>query len=263
MFLLRTSNSAGPPQRTFTYGNPQLRDVPLVGDFNGDGVDTIAIVRPDRTGHILWLVRNELSSGSPDKQFVYGNWNTDVPLVGDWNGDGIDTIGVARPNSSGDINWLLRDSNSGGAPDEMFTFGSTNGYTVVPVGDWNGVAADGVGVGTISLDDADHWTWDLTDSHMSFGVQTVSEFTYGGSRNRDAPIVGDWDGDGGQSAGVARVASNGYWWWLLRNENSSGTPDVPVFSYGNALTRDLPLVGNWVGPTNPAQTPGVARPVVG
>ena len=42
----------------------------------------------------------------------------DIPIVGDWNGDGIDTIGVVRGNT-----WYLRNSNTTGVADVTFTFG--------------------------------------------------------------------------------------------------------------------------------------------
>ncbi|MEO3748986.1 hypothetical protein ABGB05_36780, partial [Plantactinospora sp. B5E13] len=36
----------------------------------------------------------------------------DIPISGDWNGDGTDTVGVFRPSNS---TWYLRDTNSGDA----------------------------------------------------------------------------------------------------------------------------------------------------
>jgi hypothetical protein len=43
-------------------------------------------------------------------------------LVGDWDGDGDDTIGVFDPLTA---TWLLRNSNSSGAPDvEPFPYGA-------------------------------------------------------------------------------------------------------------------------------------------
>jgi len=40
--------------------------------------------------------------------------------VGDWNGDGDDTIGFYNPNKS---KWYLKNDNSGGDADVIFVFG--------------------------------------------------------------------------------------------------------------------------------------------
>jgi hypothetical protein len=262
-FLLRTSNTAGVPQYNYTYGNPQLGDLPIVGDYNGDGVDTFAVARPDSTNHILWLERNELSSGAPDTQFVYGNANTDVPVAGDWDGNGTFTPGVARIDDNGNITWLLRNSNSGGAPDITFVWGGiSSGIAITAAGDWDGVKENGYGVGTINLDVDDHWLWDLTNTHDGTGLDD-NGFTYGGIRNSDAPVIGDWNGDGSWTPGVARIGTNGYWQWLLRNENTGGTPDAATpFYYGNSKYPDLPIAGDWSSAEGASSmTPGVVRPI--
>ena len=53
----------------------------------------------------------------PNVVFTYGQAG-DLPLVGDWNGDGIDSIGVRRGNT-----FYLRDSLSGGPANRVATFG--------------------------------------------------------------------------------------------------------------------------------------------
>ncbi|MFL6291611.1 MAG: cell surface protein, partial [Thermoanaerobaculia bacterium] len=56
----------------------------------------------------------------------------DLPLAGDWNGDGIDTIGILRNG----FQFLLRNSNSTGAPDLSFAFGTAGDQPIA--GDWDG-----------------------------------------------------------------------------------------------------------------------------
>jgi hypothetical protein len=46
-------------------------------------------------------VKNSLSFGSADAVFGYGI-PIDVAFVGDWDGDGTDTLGVRRPINPGD-----------------------------------------------------------------------------------------------------------------------------------------------------------------
>ncbi|MGI9585206.1 MAG: hypothetical protein ACR2N7_06405 [Acidimicrobiia bacterium] len=127
---LRNSNSQGIADVRFYFGNPS--DVPLAGDFNGDGCDTLSIYRPmNQTFYIMNnLGENEGGLGAADYSFVFGNPG-DKPVVGDWDGDGIDEIGLHR-ESTGYFYW--RDTlDSGIADGEMF-FGDPGDRFVA--GDW-------------------------------------------------------------------------------------------------------------------------------
>ncbi len=83
----------GAAEFSFEFGNPG--DVPFVGDFDGDGVDTVGLYR-ESTGFVYF--RNSLSTGNADLAFFYGNPGDQI-LAGDWDGDGDDTVAVYRPSS--------------------------------------------------------------------------------------------------------------------------------------------------------------------
>lgn len=55
-------------------------DIPLAGDWDGDGHDTIGVYRLKEQS---FLLRNSLESGVPDISVNFGA-DTDVPLVGVW-----------------------------------------------------------------------------------------------------------------------------------------------------------------------------------
>ena len=75
-------------QHAFIYGD--AGDEVFVGDWNGDGVDSIAIRRLN-----VFHVRNSLTNGVAQNVFGFGNPG-DAVLVGDWDGNGTDTFGVTR-----------------------------------------------------------------------------------------------------------------------------------------------------------------------
>jgi len=137
---LRNSNSQGIAEWEFFFGNPG--DVPLVGDWNNDGCDTVSIYRPS-SGRIF--VINELGAnggglGAAEFDFVFGNVG-DVPFVGDFDGDGVDTVGLYR-RSTGFV--YFRDSLTSGVADLSFFYGDPG--DVILAGDWNGDGVDTVAV---------------------------------------------------------------------------------------------------------------------
>ena len=84
-FYLRNSNSAGAPDITVKLG--KTGDYPVVGDWDGNGTDTIGVYRNG-----VFYLSNSNTTGHVDLTFAFGKAG-DQPIAGDWNGDGIDTIG--------------------------------------------------------------------------------------------------------------------------------------------------------------------------
>ena len=71
--------------------------MPVAGDWNGDGSDSVGIFRPDAdgSGTGAFLLSNSLTQ-SFDEIFFYAKAG-DMPVAGDWNGDGFDAVGIFRP----------------------------------------------------------------------------------------------------------------------------------------------------------------------
>ncbi|RPI24411.1 MAG: hypothetical protein EHM57_02760, partial [Actinobacteria bacterium] len=132
---LRNSNTQGVADIRFFFGNPG--DVPIPGDFDGDGCDTVSLYRP-ATSQVF--VINELGAnngglGAAETTYAFGNPG-DVPFVGDFDGDGDDTIGLHRA-STGFV--YFRNALTTGIADNSFYWGDPG--DVVFAGDWN---SDGV-----------------------------------------------------------------------------------------------------------------------
>ena len=133
---LRNSNSQGIANIRFFFGNPG--DIPLAGDFNGNGCDTVSIYRPSegRVFIINKLGQNEGGLGAAEYSYYFGNPG-DKPFVGDFNGDGIDTVGLHR-ESTGFV--YFRNSNTQGFAEFQFFFGDPGDRLVA--GDWTGDGKD-------------------------------------------------------------------------------------------------------------------------
>jgi hypothetical protein len=151
----------------------------LVGDWDGDGRESIGVFRPSAARFYL---RNALSSGPHDFDVLFG-LPGDMPIVGDWDGDGIDTPGVFRPTAR---------------------------------------------------------RFYLTNQMCGCRATTHIAFAYGLSM--DMPVSGDWNADGRDSVGVFRPAAGMFY---LRNALSSGPIEISV-RYG--LNGDRPLTGRFIAP---------------
>jgi len=116
---LRNRNTQGIADVRFFFGNPD--DLPLAGDFNGDGCDTVSIYRPAeaRIYIINALGSNDGGLGAAENSFLFGNTG-DKPFVGDFDGDGTDTIGLHR-GSTGFV--YFRNTNTSGNAHDQFFFG--------------------------------------------------------------------------------------------------------------------------------------------
>jgi hypothetical protein len=177
-----------------------------------------------------WYLKNSNSAGAPDfAPFAYGapGW---APVVGDWNGDGVATVGVVDPST---MTWYLRNTNSAGAPDiTPFRYGAPGDVPVV--GDWTGSGTTTIGVYRPSTA-----TWYLRNSNRA-GAPDITPFAYGAPG--DDPVVGDWTGSGTTTIGVFRPSNAT---WYLRESNSAGDPDIKPFAYGANYMK--PVAGDWNG----------------
>ncbi len=133
---LRNANSQGIADIRFFFGNPG--DVPLAGDFDGDGCDTVSIYRPSeaRIYVIDALGSNDGGLGAATSSYLFGDAG-DTPFVGDFDGDGVDTVGLYR-ESTGFM--YVRNSTTTGAADHRFYFGDPGDRPFA--GDWIGTGED-------------------------------------------------------------------------------------------------------------------------
>ena len=129
---LRLTNTQGPADIAFFAGNPD--DTALAGDFNNDGCDTVSLYRSSSGELFIFnqLGSNDLGIGTAELSFQFGNLG-DAPFVGDFDGDGVETVGLHR-QSTGEV--FLANSHQSGPADLSFVFGDGGDRFVA--GDWTG-----------------------------------------------------------------------------------------------------------------------------
>jgi DNA-binding beta-propeller fold protein YncE len=221
-FYLRNSNTTGIADITSAMSYAVAGDLALVGDWNGDGVDTIGLFR---NGQFLLQDSNRAES-APDYSFVLGNPG-DTPLMGDWNGDGADGVGVFRP-SNGLI--YLRSTLTTGFADFTMVLGVPGDRGVA--GDWNGDGQDSPGVFRPS-----NVTFYLTNKVTNGSV--FGDYSLALGLSGDLPISGDWIHQGSSGVGVFRP-TNGIIY--LKNNLSPGFADTNI-TFG--VANDQPVAGHW------------------
>lgn len=224
MIDLNHNGSWDPADLLATLGTAE--DRPVVGDWDGDGKDDIGIYGPiwERD---LEAIENEPGLPNPENlantrpknipatpqeaangarvmkltsfgrqradivDHVFGTGRkSDTPIAGDWNGNGIRSIGYFHAG-----NWRF-DVNGDGKfnfQDASASFGQAGDIPLV--GDFNGD-----GVEEIAIYRAGTWLID-TNGNLEHDA-TDKTFQLGGIG--DKPIVGDWDGDGVDEPGLYR-----------------------------------------------------------
>jgi len=170
---------------TITVNFGQAGNLAVVGDWDGNGIDTPGVFNP-ATGQ--WLLTNgfknqNLNNTTPPANFTFTlGQNGDIPVVGDWDGNAIDGVGVFR---TGNANWILSNGFQGTIDITPFIFGSLGSKPIA--GDWNGDGFDSVGV-------FDQNTGQMLLSNGNSAFKAFADITFTFGQTGDIPLAGDWDG---------------------------------------------------------------------
>jgi subtilisin-like proprotein convertase family protein len=176
-----------PGQPAIDYG--LAGDLPVPGDYNGDGIRDVAVFRPSNG---TWYVSGGITAvwGAPG----------DIPVPADYNGDHITDMAVFRPSTG---IFYVRDVGN-------FSWGLAGDLPVV--GDYNGD-----GLADVAVYRPSNGTW---------YVRNVMTAVYGFAA--DIPVPADYDGNGVTDIAVFRPAT-GTWFIKDQYSQSWGLPgDVPV-----------------------------------
>ena len=187
-------------------------DIPVVGDWDGDGTFTPGVARPEG-GSYRWLFDSDFDPEVEDGSFIFGGpFFNDIPVTGDWDGDGVWDVGVARPEG-GFLRWFYDTDRTPEVDGGNFIFGLVTDAPIT--GDWDGDGTSNAGV-TRPVNGFLNWFMDTNEdpnpeSEQIFGLDS------------HIPIVGNW------SLSELSVTSAGV-----------EIPTVQSVDLGNGLPGELP-----------------------
>ena len=169
-------------------------DVPVSGDFDGDGKLDLTVFRP-ATGE--WHIRYSLSGYGASAVFQWGTAG-DVPIVGDFDGDGRADLTVFRPVTG---EWFIRYSSTG------------------------------------------------------YSITTYGRYQWGFAG--DVPISGDFDGDGRTDLTAYRPATGE---WFIRYSSTGYAIGVPLVDISGAAPATCRLAATSTGTARRISRPTGGRP---
>jgi serine-aspartate repeat-containing protein C/D/E len=261
LWKLHPQNGKSADARHVVFG--KLGGIPVVGDFDGDGITDVGVYVKgewfiDLNGNGIW-----------DDADLWAKLGTadDRPVTGDWDGDGKTDIGIFGPAWPGDPRAVAAEpglpdpfnqatgvkKNMPPQPhqatighrelkrtrdgklrtdliDHVFHYGQQGDVPIT--GDWTGTGVDSIGIFN-----AGQWILDVDGD----GKHSEQDIKLNLGQRGDKPVVGDFNGDGIDELGVYR---DGHWHIDI---NHDGVLDDHDLHHELGDGSHNPVVGDWDG----------------
>jgi subtilisin-like proprotein convertase family protein len=208
-----------------------LKLVTVIGDYTGSGVSSAALFTRVNAGVIDWYVRGF----GPINGRAFGAGSLDVPLAGDFDGDGKSDLAIYRPSTG---QWYVATSSSGYASKLLVTLGQSGDIAVQ--GDYNGT---GITVPAVYRPSTGQWF-----------INGSSSVPVVGGASGDVPVPGNYDNTGVDEPAVYRPSTGQ---WII------GSPSgIRTITFGNSTY--VPVPGAYdASVSNHSVEPGLYSPSTG
>ncbi len=197
-------------------GGVSTEAITLAADFDGDGLDDIAVYDKG-----TWHIRGTDDGGLLGAKGNYIGYSLgeagDIPVPADYDGDGKADPAVYEPDNEAG-SWLILRSLDG-QTENLTGIGGNPGDTPVPA-DYDGDSK------------ADICVWDTNGAwHIQQTTDGYVGYSLGNPLEGDTPVPGDYDGDGAMDIGVYQENAI---WHISRSRDgylgvAYGEPgDIPI-----------------------------------
>ncbi|MFI5491773.1 FG-GAP repeat domain-containing protein [Actinoplanes sp. NPDC051859] len=168
-------------------------ETPLVGDFNGDGRDDIATFTRGAAADVYVALSNGSSFiGTGWKWHNYFAAGSEIPAVGDFNGDGRDDIATFTRGAAADVYVALSNGSSFVGTGVKWHNYFAAGSELPAVGDFNGDGRDDIATFTRGAAADVYVAVSNGSSFIGTGWKWHNYFAAG----TELPTVGDFNKDG-------------------------------------------------------------------
>jgi len=224
--IANSANEVGifdPSTNGFTFGGKTVifamaGDLPVMGDWDGDGDDNIGVYRPNEAGtgqsHFYLVTRDwdtfpkydnppYYNIGSAELDILFGPYPNNIPIAGDWDGDGYDDIGGFYPATDIFYLYQLNVGAESATSYKDVQFGISGDKPII--GDWDGDKDDDIGVYREFDSDYSNNLVFYFDLDLSGDQSDLTPIPFGD--NEDIALIGDWDEDGDDDVSLYRAGA--------------------------------------------------------